>query len=81
MARSGDWGFDDGDDDKPRMRRNADGFLQRSDMRYEFDCPECDANNPWGDGFGDQSEIQCHYCNESFIVTFAERNRLKFKII
>lgn len=73
--------YDDDDDDKPRLRRNKDGYMRLDSMRYEFDCPECSANNPWDDGFGDQGEVQCHYCNENFKVTFIERGRLKFKSI
>jgi hypothetical protein len=30
----------------------------------EFDCPECSANNPHDDGFGDGDVVLCHYCGE-----------------
>ena len=34
----------------------------------EFDCPSCDANNPWDDGFSVGSEIRCHYCGCDYEV-------------
>lgn len=69
------------DDNKPRLKRGKDGYLRRDDLLYEFDCPDCSANNPWGDGFADQAEIQCHYCGTDFRVTFLEGKKLKFKVI
>lgn len=67
------------DDNKPKQRRDKNGYLRWDDRKYEFDCPECSANNPVGDGFKDQAEISCHYCGCEFKVTFAEGGRLKFK--
>jgi hypothetical protein len=82
MSRDGsDFGQYDDDDAKPRLRRNKDGYLRREDLLYEFDCPECNANNPYDDGFADQAEIACHYCGLEFRVTFLEGKRLKFKQI
>lgn len=69
------------DEEKPRLRRGKDGFMRRDDLKYEFDCPECDANNPWPDGFADQGEVQCHYCGEDLLVTFLDNKRMKFKVI
>ena len=48
---------------------------------FEFDCPGCNANNPWGDGFEDGEEINCHYCGSSFIATVSDEGRLKLKEI
>lgn len=68
-----DPGYDD--DDKPtgdaagRERRFAD-----------FDCPECSANNPWDDGFGDGDEIRCYYCGEEFKVVVTDGGRLKLRV-
>lgn len=73
--------FMDEDDEKPRLKRDKQGFLRREGLRYEFDCPECDANNPWPDGFDDQDEITCHYCGQDFRVTFLENKKIKFKLI
>lgn len=28
----------------------------------EFDCPVCDAYNPWDEGFGHKDEVFCSYC-------------------
>lgn len=77
-----DWSaYDDDDSRKPKLKRDKDGFLRVVGRRYEFDCPECDANNPWDDGFGDGDEVQCHYCGCDFRVTFREGDRLKFKLL
>ncbi|MCP4504058.1 MAG: hypothetical protein GY822_29385 [Deltaproteobacteria bacterium] len=35
----------------------------------EFDCPSCDANNPWDDGFTYGGEIRCHYCGCEYEVS------------
>ena len=78
---SSDWGSYDDEKEKPRLRRNKDGFLRRDDLLYEFDCPECNANNPWDDGFTDQSEVQCHYCGQDLRVTVLDGRRLKFKVL
>ena len=31
-------------------------------MFFEFECPICDAHNPWDDGFGHKDEVFCNYC-------------------
>lgn len=79
-SKYGDYPVDD-EDGKPRLKRNKDGYLRRDDLRYEFDCPECSANNPWDDGYADQAELQCHYCGNDFRVTFLEDGKLKFKVV
>ena len=45
----------------------------------EFDCPVCDANNPWDDGFQNGDEIRCHYCGTDFRVKAFEGSK-KFKL-
>jgi len=49
-------------DDKP-----DEGKKKKHD---EFDCPSCNANNPWPDGLHEGEEIHCHYCGTSFLVRF-----------
>ena len=47
------------DDEKPQGED-----LGRARRFGDFDCPDCNANNPH-DGFGDGDEIRCKYDNES----------------
>lgn len=86
MSRfSDDWyryGGNDDESSKPRMKRDSSGFLREVGLLYEFDCPECDANNPWDDGFKTGSEVICHYCGQEFRVLQAEgRSKPKFKAL
>jgi hypothetical protein len=34
----------------------------------EFECPECNAHNPYDDGFTVGDEVRCYYCGEEFYV-------------
>ena len=45
----------------------------------DFDCPDCSANNPYDDAFGDGDEIRCYYCGAEFLVKVTEEGRLKLK--
>ena len=63
----------DDDDDKPEK-----GKKKKLD---EFDCPSCNANNPWPDGLNDGEEINCHYCGTSYLVRFSDEGKLKLKEI
>jgi hypothetical protein len=47
----------------------------------DFDCPECSANNPYDDGFGDGDEVRCYYCGQEFRAEVSDTGRLKLKII
>lgn len=49
--------------------------------RFEFDCPECNANNPYDDGFGADDEIRCYYCGLEFKVQVTEEGRFRFREI
>lgn len=73
--------YADDEDHRPRMIRDSKGFLRREDLRYEFDCPSCDANNPWEDGFTDRSEVRCHYCGEEFVAVMTGDGRFRFKAL
>ena len=35
---------------------------------FEFECPDCNAHNPYDDGFKVGSEILCYYCGLHFKV-------------
>lgn len=45
----------------------------------EFDCPECNANNPCDPPFGDGDELLCNYCGQSYKVKVSEEGRVKLK--
>ena len=64
---------DDGDDDKGD---SAEGQLRRFS---DFDCPDCSANNPYDDKFGDGDEVRCYYCGQLFKVTVTDGGRLKLR--
>jgi transcription elongation factor Elf1 len=50
-------------------------------MWFEFDCPTCNANNPWPDGFKEREEVNCHYCGTSFEARLSSDNKLKLREI
>ncbi|RLB59428.1 MAG: hypothetical protein DRI34_01915 [Deltaproteobacteria bacterium] len=45
----------------------------------EFDCPLCNANNPYGDGFKVGEEIRCYYCGAEFKVQVNDSGKLKLR--
>ena len=45
----------------------------------EFDCPLCNANNPYGDGFKENDEIRCFYCGQEYKVKISDNGKLKLK--
>ncbi|WP_242396054.1 hypothetical protein [Anaeromyxobacter oryzisoli] len=45
----------------------------------DFDCPDCSANNPYDDAFGDGDEVRCYYCGQEFRVHVSEEGRLRLK--
>lgn len=65
-----DRNFDD-DDEKPNPNAGK---------HFEFDCPECNAHNPYDDGFTAGQEIQCFYCGNEFKVSDND-GRLKFRAV
>jgi hypothetical protein len=52
------------------------------DRRFgDFDCPECNANNPYDDKFGHGDEIRCYYCGQEFKVEVSDSGRLRLRAI
>ncbi len=45
----------------------------------EFDCPDCSANNPIEETFGDGDEVRCNYCGMEYKVKVTEEGRAKFR--
>jgi hypothetical protein len=70
-----DPGFED--DEKPSSPEDV-GHLRRF---KDFDCPECAANNPYDDGFGNGDEVRCYYCGQEFLASVTDSGRLKLKVI
>jgi len=62
------------EDEKPQAEDL--GAARRFD---DFDCPECDANNPWDDGFGDGDEVRCFYCGQEFKAQVNDSGRLRLR--
>jgi len=45
----------------------------------DFDCPSCNANNPYDDAFGDGDEILCFYCGQEFKVLVNDEGHLRLR--
>ena len=70
-----DQGYEEEDDPK-------DGSSEGADRRFgDFDCPECNANNPYDDKFGNGDEIRCYYCGGEFLVAVSDSGRLKLRLL
>jgi DNA-directed RNA polymerase subunit RPC12/RpoP len=67
-------GMDDDDDDKDLGARAG-----RQRRFGDFDCPDCSANNPYDDPFGDGDEIRCYYCGQEFKVLVNDEGRLRLR--
>lgn len=66
-------GLDDDD-------RDAGAEAGRKRRFQDFDCPDCSANNPYDDGFGDGDEVRCYYCGQEFKALVSEEGRLRLKV-
>ena len=53
--------------------------LGRARRFQDFDCPDCNANNPYDDSFGDGDEIRCYYCGQEFRVEVNDSGRLRLR--
>jgi hypothetical protein len=66
----------------PGYEEDEDGADEGAARRFgDFDCPECAANNPYDDRFGDGDEIRCYYCGQEFRAQVSDAGRLKLKAI
>ncbi len=45
----------------------------------DFDCPACNANNPYDEPFGDGDEILCYYCGQEFRVQVSGEGKLRLR--
>ncbi len=56
-------------------------MLGRARRFGDFDCPECNANNPYDDKFGDGDEIRGYYCGQEFRAEVNDSGRLRLKVV
>jgi transcription elongation factor Elf1 len=68
-------------EEKRKLKRDHNGILRKQGLLYEFDCPECDANNPWDDGFAEGGEVRCHYCGQELRAILVTEKKAKFRLI
>jgi DNA-directed RNA polymerase subunit RPC12/RpoP len=47
----------------------------------DFDCPDCSANNPYDDSFGNGDEVRCYYCGQEFRADVSDSGRLKLRAV
>ena len=66
--------YEDDDDAK-----RAGEELGRARRFGDFDCPDCNANNPYDDGFGDGDEVRCYYCGQEFRADVNDSGRLRLR--
>jgi hypothetical protein len=45
----------------------------------DFDCPDCSANNPYDDNFGDGDEVRCYYCGQEYKADVNESGKLRLR--
>jgi hypothetical protein len=62
-------------DDEDEMKRELADSTKKA---KEFDCPECNANNPC-EAIGTGDEVLCNYCGGEFKVFVTESGRVKLK--
>ncbi len=70
--------YDAGYDDDEKGGGSDEGSARRF---KDFDCPDCAANNPYDDGFGDGDEIRCYYCGQEFRAQVDDSGRLRLRAI
>ena len=68
--------FDQNYDDDDAKSLEGEGSGRRFS---DFDCPDCNANNPYDDSFGDGDEIRCFYCGQEFRVDVSDSGRLRLR--
>ena len=57
-----------------------DGASGRKRRLREFDCPECSANNPYDDGFGNGDLVLCNYCGEELRAEVTDEGQLRLSV-
>ena len=55
--------------------------LGRARRFGDFDCPDCNANNPYDDAFGDGDEVRCYYCGQEFRADVNDSGKLRLRVV
>jgi transcription elongation factor Elf1 len=76
MASTDRRGDFDPDEDAGKRDEEALGTRRRFD---EFECPSCTAYNPVGDGFGNNDDLFCNSCGQSFRAQVNDEGGLRLK--
>ncbi len=51
-----------------------------ADARFkDFDCPDCNANNPCDPPVGHGDEVLCNYCGTQFEAKVTDAGKLKLR--
>ncbi|HUK65282.1 MAG TPA: hypothetical protein VLV17_00540 [Anaeromyxobacteraceae bacterium] len=61
-------------DDEEEAQEDARGPIFR-----EFECPSCNAHNPYEDGFRVGDEVRCCYCGQDYEAMAGSGNRLRLR--
>jgi hypothetical protein len=64
------------DDEKESDLAAASGSKRRF---KEFECPDCAANNPVDESFGNGDDITCNYCGTEYKAVVNDDGKLKLK--
>lgn len=66
----------------PRSKKRDDELDgEAKTVLKEFDCPECNANNPYDDGIHAGDEVRCYYCGMEFRAEITGTGRWRFREI
>jgi transcription elongation factor Elf1 len=65
----------DQEDEENKKSGRSLGVKRKFD---EFECPTCQANNPYDD-FGNNDEVICGWCGVQFTVLVDDEGNLKLK--
>ncbi len=57
----------------------GEGAISEKRKFKDFDCPACNANNPYDEPFGDGDEILCYYCGQEYRVHVSSEGRLRLR--
>ena len=60
---------------------HEDAAKEKKKTFKEFECPICNAFNPYDDGFKADDEVRCCYCGCGFTVIVSEMGAMKLKEI
>ncbi len=69
----------DDDDEEGAGESGMRGGKPKKIVYREFDCPECDANNPYDDGFSAGAIVRCMTCGTDYDVFEATERKPRLR--